>query len=130
MEVVQGWHFDHGRARSSIALDESDLARILTAEGIPLARLKDMPESTAYQLLAATATIFNNHAHLKFLSRQAGFAPGHPEIANLRREIEGAKEERGALVAQLREFKKPRAPRNGGTKAADAETPEKETAAT
>lgn len=116
MEVVQARHFDHGRYRTSIALDETDLARILTNKSIPLARLKDMPEVTAYQLLTAEATVFNNHAFLRFLARQPGYKPEHPEIKALEGEIERAKAQIEPLLDQLREFKKPRAPRNGGGK--------------
>lgn len=130
MEVVQGWHFDHGRHRSSIALDETDLARILTNAGIPLARLKDMPEATAYQLLSAESTVFNGHAHLKFLSRQAGYNPGHPEIASLRGEIEAARGQIESLLQQLREFKPKTRARNGGGKPAAEPETEKETATT
>ncbi|MGA9606977.1 MAG: hypothetical protein WBR21_08135, partial [Rouxiella badensis] len=129
MEAVQGWHFDHGRHRSSIALDETDLARILTNAGIPLARLKDMPEATAYQLLLTSATIFNGHSHLKFLARQGGFDATNPAIQDLRGEIEEAKTERAALLEQLREFKPKARPRNGGGKTAAETDGEKETAA-
>jgi hypothetical protein len=133
MEVVQARHFDHGRYRTSIALDETDLARILTNKGIPLARLKDMPEVIAYQLLTAEATVFNNHAFLRFLAKQPGFDPEHSDTKNLKGEIATAKTEIEAALAQLRALEKPKAARrstvrNGGGKAAAGETPEKEPA--
>jgi hypothetical protein len=122
MEVVQARHFDHGRYRTSIALDETDLARILTNKDIPLARLKDMPEVTAYQLLTAEATAFNNHAFLRFLARQPGYDPEHGDIKNLKGEIATAKAEIEAALGQLRELKPKSRSRNGGAKPAAEET--------
>jgi hypothetical protein len=55
MKVRSGWNSEYARKKYDVEVDEADLARILTARGIPLAALGTLTMGEVHDILYYTA---------------------------------------------------------------------------